>query len=617
MPKLSLMLLVAAIPGLCSAQARPNILWITSEDNGPNLGCYGDTYATTPNVDALAARSLRYTRAWSNWPVCAPARTAIITGMYPSSTGSEHMRSLERLPEGMQFFPELLRAAGYYCTNNSKEDYNLETPGRPWDESSAKAHWKNRAPDQPFFAVFNAMVSHESQLRSKRPLVHDPALVRVPPYHPDTPEVRTDWARYYDNLTLMDAELGARLKEIEEAGLADDTIIVYFGDHGSGMPRHKRSAMDSGLRVPLIVHIPEKFAALAPEGYAAGGVSDRLVSFIDLAPTMLSLVGVAIPEYIQGRAFEGLAAQAPEDYLFGGRGRMDARIDFVRCARDARFVYVRNYMPHLPQGQHLAYQMETATTHVWEQLYREGKLNPVQSYFWGPKAPEELYDLETDPYETVNLATDPAQAETLKRFREALDAKLIKIRDVDFMPEPMLRALPDTTTPYAFGHDDAAYPLARILDTAQIAAMLRADDTAELARRTTDQNPVVRYWAALGIYMRGADAIATSKDAVRPLLRDFEPTVQIVAAQALAAHGDPADIAPAIERLLALADVRNNEITVVCFALNALDYLDDRAKPWLAQIKALPTDESNVSERYRSYVPQLVKKILQDLEPAG
>ncbi len=598
------------------AQDRPNILWITSEDNGPNLGCYGDTYATTPNLDALAARSQRYTRAWSNWPVCAPARTAIITGMYPSSTGSEHMRSLERLPDGMQFFPELLRAAGYYCTNNSKEDYNLETPGQPWDESSTKAHWKNRAPDQPFFAVFNSMVSHESQLRAKRPLVHDPAQVRVPPYHPDSPEVRADWARYYDNLTLMDAELGARLKEIEEAGLADDTIVVYFGDHGSGMPRHKREAMDSGLRVPLIVHIPEKFAALAPEGYAAGGASDRLVSFVDLAPTMLSLVGIAVPDYIQGRAFAGSATQPSEEYLFGGRGRMDTRIDLVRCARDARFVYVRNYMPHLPHGQHLAYQMETATTRVWEQMYRKGKLNPVQAYFWGLKSTEELYDLNTDPHETVNLATDPAQADILQRFRAALDTKLLEIRDIDFMPEPMLRVLPESTTPYALGHDDAAYPLARILETAQMAATLHAKDTPELARRIADQNPVVRYWATLGIYMRGKDTVAASLAALRPLLNDREPTLQIVAAQALATYGLSTDAAPAVERLLDLADVQRNEITVVVFALNALDYLDEAARPWLAQIKALPTTETNVPERYRSYVPQLLKKIVQDLEPA-
>jgi arylsulfatase A-like enzyme len=219
-----LLALVASLLRLCSAAGaaeplRPNILWITSEDNGPHLGCYGDTYATTPNLDALAARGMIYLRCWSNAPVCAPARTAIITGVYPTSTGSEHMRSLVRLPPHMKMYPQLLSEAGYYCTNNSKEDYIVEKPGKVWDESSPRAHWKNRKSSQPFFAIFNHTVTHESQIR-KRPHkpIHDPAKVRVPAYHPDTPEVRQDRAQYYDKLTEMDALAGKNLRELEEAG---------------------------------------------------------------------------------------------------------------------------------------------------------------------------------------------------------------------------------------------------------------------------------------------------------------------------------------------------------------------------------------------------------------
>lgn len=610
----AILVIATGVSSFSAAQERPNILWITSEDNGPHFGAYGDTYATTPNLDALAARSLRYTRAWSNWPVCAPARTAIVTGMYPSSTGAEHMRSLTRLPDGMQFFPQLLHDTGYYCTNNSKEDYNLEPAGRVWDESSTKAHWKNRAPGQPFFAVFNSTVSHESQLRAARPLVHDPAKVRVPPYHPDTPEVRADWARYYDNLTLMDAELGARLRELEAAGLAGNTIVFYFGDHGSGMPRHKRAAMNSGLLVPWIVHIPEKFKELAPDGYTAGGSSDRLVSFVDLAPTVLGFAGLRAPEYLQGRAFAGPFTQPAEEYLFGGRGRMDARIDLVRCARDARYVYVRNYMPHLPHGQHLAYQMETPTTRIWEQMYRDGRLTPVQGYFWEPKAPEELYDLETDPDETINLVAHPDHAATLERFRSALDTKLVAIHDVDFAPESALRALPDSVTPYEYGHNEGEYPIGRILDTARMAALLHADDLPELRRRATDPNNVIRYWATLGIYMCGADAVTDAQQLFQSLLLDTSPAVQIVAAQSIVQFGARDEIAPAMERLLAYADLRSNEINVVAQALNAIDYLDARAAPWLDRIKALPTAEANVPERYRSYVPRLLEKILADIE---
>src|SRR3954469_9751328 len=320
-----LCLALVAVPGSSFAAAgaqdrptRPNILWITSEDNGPSLGCYGDTYATTPILDALDARGVIYMHCWSNAPVCAPARTAIISGVYPSSTGSEHMRSAVPMPPFMRMYPQILREAGYYCTNNSKEDYNLEKPGKVWDESSARAHWKNRKAGQPFFAVFNHLVSHESQIR-KRPHtpVHDPAKVRVPAYHPDTPEVRQDWAQYYDKLTEMDALAGGNLRELAEAGVADDTIVFYYGDHGPGMPRCKRSACNSGLQVPLIVYIPPKFKHLAPRDYAPGGRSERLVSFVDLAPTLLSLVGVKPPQWMQGRAFMGEFVAEPNEFLHG------------------------------------------------------------------------------------------------------------------------------------------------------------------------------------------------------------------------------------------------------------------------------------------------------------
>src|SRR5581483_9328221 len=301
---------------------RPNILWITCEDMGPNLGCYGDKYATTPNLDRLASRGLRYRVAWSNAPVCAPARTTIISGLYPTATGAEHMRSMAKLPASMQMFPVYLRRLGYYCTNWIKEDYNLEKTGKVWDDSSKKAHWKNRAAGQPFFAVFNFVVTHESQIR-KRPhkLVHDPARAPVPSYHPDTPEVRHDWAQYYDNITEMDRLAGELLRELEEAGLADDTIVFFYADHGSGMPRHKRTACDSGLHVPLIASIPERFRNLAPKDYAPGGATDRLVSFVDLAPTMLSLAGQQPPDFMQGQAFTGSHEAAPREYLHGFRGR--------------------------------------------------------------------------------------------------------------------------------------------------------------------------------------------------------------------------------------------------------------------------------------------------------
>ena len=288
-----LILTLAGVATFALGQARaeqklPNILWITSEDNGAHLGCYGDTYATSPNIDRLAKRSLRYTNASSTAPVCAPARTTIISGIYPPATGAEHMRSMTRLPKGFKMYPAYLRELGYYCTNNSKEDYNLRKEGEVWHASSRDAHWSNRPEGKPFFAVFNHTISHESQIRNRiapENQIHDPAKVRIPAYHPDTPEVRKDWAQYYDRITMMDKLVGRTLKEVSDAGLADDTIVFYYGDHGSGMPRNKRWPYFSGLNVPLIVHVPH----MKPVRIKARR------SLIDLVPTMLELLGLPLP----------------------------------------------------------------------------------------------------------------------------------------------------------------------------------------------------------------------------------------------------------------------------------------------------------------------------------
>ena len=289
----------------------PNILWLTSEDNGPHLGCYGDKYAETPNLDALAAKGMIYTRAISNAPVCAPARTTIISGMYPPSTGSEHMRSMTRLPAKFKMYPAYLRELGYYCTNNSKEDYNLMKEGEVWNESGRKGDWRNRPKkDQPFFSIFNFTISHESKIRSRpHTQVHNPAKVRVPAYHPDHPDVRQDWAQYYDKITEMDKMVGAKLKELKDEGLDKDTIVFYYGDHGSGMPRSKRWPFFSGLNVPLIVHVPEKWKHLASSDYKVGGSINRRVGFVDLAPTLLSIAGKKPPAHMQGYAFMGNTKQ--------------------------------------------------------------------------------------------------------------------------------------------------------------------------------------------------------------------------------------------------------------------------------------------------------------------
>ncbi|MFN0079335.1 MAG: sulfatase-like hydrolase/transferase [Prosthecobacter sp.] len=587
---------------------KPNILWLTSEDHGPHMGCYGDTFATTPNIDALAAKGMLFKRAWSCGPVCAAARTTIIAGMFPPSTGGEHMRSMTAMPKGTKMYPQILREAGYYCTNNSKEDYNLTKAEGVWDESSGKAHWRSRKDGQPFFAIFNETCSHESQLR-KRPheAIHDPAKVRVPAYHPDTPEVRQDWAQYYDQVTLADASAGKRLAELEAAGLAADTIIFYYADHGSGMPRNKRWPCNSGLHVPMVVYFPPNWKHLAPKEYAAGVKSDRLVSFVDLAPTLLSIIGVQPPEWMQGHAFAGLNQTEPQPFIYGFRGRMDERIDTVRSLTDGRFVYLRNYMPHLSQAQHVSYQFETPSTRVWRKAFDDGKATPEQSIFWQePKAAEELYDLQSDPDEVHNLAANPEHAETLAKLRTAQENLALKIRDVGLLPEGEMHQRSEGTTPYDMAHDDALYPLARILKAAGSASSMKPDALADLKAGFADSDSAIRYWSAMGVLMRGKDGLTAAHGEMVKAANDSSTYVAVAANWALAKHGSEAERAIALPELVKLANWSQHNVFTAMSALNAIGDLGDKAKPIAEQLKALPAKGESPDARFAGYVARLL-----------
>lgn len=590
---------------------RPNIVWITCEDMGPHLGCYGDTYATSPNIDKFAKKALRFLNVWSHAPVCAPSRTGIITGMYATSTGSEHMRSQTVLPPGFHMFPGLLRQLGYYCTNNVKEDYNLVKTKGVWDESSNKAHWKNRAKDQPFFAVFNFTITHESQIRKKpHKLVHDPAKVKVPAYHPDTPEVRHDWTQYYDNITTMDTQFAKIIQELEDAGLLEETIVIFFSDHGSGMPRNKRFPSNAGLHVPMLVYVPAAFKELAPGGYAPGGTSARPVGFVDLAPTMLSIAGEPAAEYHQGRAFMGKHAVKAPQFLFGFRGRMDERYDLIRSVKEKNFVYLRNFHPHKIHGQHVSYMFETPTTKVWKKMFDLGKLNEAQSAFWKPKAVEELYDLSTDPDEVKNLAGLPEHKGTLKKFRVALRNHVMAVRDVGFLPENEIHERAKGSSPYQVGHDNTKYPLAQIFATVELAASLQPDSLPALQLHLGDQHSAVRYWAVMGLFMRGKEVVQANRNVLHKAMSDDAAAVRIAAAEALGTHGDANDLKAALPVLLALGDPGKNDVHVCLQALNALDALGDRAASAWPTIKAWPKEVKNASDpRSTAGVPRLLASI--------
>ncbi|MCD6287639.1 MAG: sulfatase-like hydrolase/transferase [Candidatus Hydrogenedentes bacterium] len=598
-----------------STEKPPNILWLTCEDIGPELGCYGDTYADTPKLDALAAKGMIYENFWSAAPVCAPARTTIISGIYPPSTGSEHMRSLTRLPAGFKMFPQYLREHGYYCTNNSKEDYNLEKPGQVWDESSRTAHWKNRNPDQPFFAVFNNTVTHESRIRVRpHEWIHDLAKAPIPAYHPDTAEVREDWAQYYDNITTMDKWAGERMDELEAAGLADDTIVFFYGDQGSGMPRSKRWPYNSGLRVALIAYIPPKYRHLAPKDYRAGAKTDRLAGFIDLAPTTLSLAGIKPPAEFQGYAFMGEYEAKEQPYSFGFRGRMDERYDMVRTVRDKRYQYIRNYMPHKIYGQYIAYMFKTPTTRIWKELYDQGKLNAAQSHFWETKPPEELYDLDADPDEVNNLAGSAKYKPVLEKMRHALLDWERRIRDVGFLPEDEIHTRSANSSPYEVGHDDKQYPLDRIMDMAGAASSL--DDAAipKLLKGISDKDSAVRYWAAMGLLMRGKKGISAGGDALRRAIStDPSLNVRIVAAESLGRYGTASDLKIALDTLRNLAEPKKNRYFVVVLALNAIDSLGKKAAPLGDFISTVSYDNVWDIKRGGGYTNNLQAHILTNL----
>jgi len=592
---------------------RPNILWISSEDNGPQLGCYGDTYSTTPNIDRLASKSIRFTNCWSNAPVCAPARTTIITGMWPTSLGAQHMRSEVRLPNSVRLFPQLFREAGYYCTNNSKEDYNVIKPGRVWDESSNKAHWRNRQNNQPFFAVFNFQTTHESQIRSRpHKAKHDVSQVFVPPYHPDLPDVRRDWAQYYDKIEEMDQQVGGVLKQLEDDGLAEDTIVVYFGDHGSGMPRGKRWLYQSGLHVPLLIHIPSKFKSLVKGVATEGTTNDELVGFIDLAPTMLSLAGITVPKTMQGRAILGAQAKPQPEYMVGFRDRMDERYDCSRAIRDHHYLYIRNWLPYRPQGQYLEYMFQTPTTLAWKKAFDEGSLNASQSFFWKPKPTEELYDLAKDPYQTVNLAGDDSQKTTIETMRNRLREWTLATRDTGLMHEGTFHRLAGKKSPRELALDPAAYPLETIFDAADL-AVRQAKSNKKLEPLLSHADSRIRYWGLHGILTLASRETKPNVAACLPLLNDADPVNVALAGEVVGRYGSAEERVQAISKLCEIATAQDGNYFARLQAMLALDFIEATRDEIGSQIDAVPTKASELPGRYGSYVERTVVRLKSKL----
>jgi arylsulfatase A-like enzyme len=577
------------------AAERPNILWISCEDISSHLGCYGDPVATTPHLDALAAEGVLYTHAFTCHGVCAPSRTGIITGMYPIALGANHMRSKATLPDHVRCFPEYLRNAGYYCTNNSKTDYNFSwKPDNVWDETSRKAHWRRRPnPNQPFFAVFNLTMTHESRIWRENwqqvvaelepSQFHTPESVTVPELYPDTPEVRAAIARLHDLITLMDARVGELLAEVEEAGLAENTIVIFWSDHGDGFARAKRWVYDTGTRVPMIARIPES-CRTANQGQP-GSVDDQLINLIDLGPTMLNLAGIPVPPHMQGQPFLGDHLPAARNYIYGARDRIDERFDMVRSVRDRRFRYVRNFMPWHPALQHINYSERSATRQALRQAYADRTLSSEAGRFLtAPRADEELYDLEVDALELNNLVDDAAFEKHLQRLRDQCTKWQTNVRDAHLLPESILiedeQLAGSRATIFASEAGFARWNL--LFD----AAMGRFPASEGLS----SPDAAVRWWTMVHA--------TDDADVLLHGLKDKSPAVRIAAARFLFQHAaHRSKVAPVLARLL-----KSPEAGIRHAAVLAVDELGNLGQQLRKDVEQMDQNDN--------YIKTIVRHIL-------
>ncbi len=661
---------IAVVMALCSvghADNRPNIVWLSAEDISPQIGCYGDENAKTPNLDKLAEVGVRYTNAFTTAGVCAPCRSGIITGCYQTTLGTHHMRCRAKLPDHIVPFPQYLREAGYYCTNNSKEDYQFVTPPGTWDESSRKAHWRNRKDEaQPFFAVFNYNGCHESGIArdSKYREVtqvlsdderQDAADLTLPPYYPDTPAVREDWKRNYELVTALDHWAGALIQQLKDDGLYENTIIMFWSDHGVGLPRAKRWLYDSGVHIPLIIRIPKRFR-LGNQG-AEGSTDSQLISSIDLAPTVLNIAGVVTPEYVQGRAFLGNNLRPPRKFVYGARDRMDERYDIIRMVRDQRWKYIRNYEPLKVYYQYMNTPEKGATMRALREGHQQGNLPPAaEQFFASSKMVEELYDITVDPNELKNLAKDAGVRGELTRLRAAHEKWVADSRDVGLIPEPILADLET----YAGNRVDILLKNAdrslveRISRTAR-AASAGVESQTELEAAALDEHPAVRYWAVTGLgnlastIQKGAAApggrafpahwgqppeIQTEDFRTLPggfgngsstlrrwisarmetdalqakLLDDSSVTVQIAAARMFCRRGNPDVGLPVLVRVL-----KSGKQWERLHAAIVLDECDEQARPVIESMREALKPRGDLYAGGK-YVVRVINRALNDLE---
>jgi arylsulfatase A-like enzyme len=606
-----LVLVTASFARAQTVRERPNFLLITSEDMGPDLGCYGAPDAKTPRLDALAAQGVRYTAAYANAPVCSPARTALLFGRYQTSLGASNHRSSPKLEPDARGFAGLLRDAGYFCTNGPKMDTNAEGPWqierRTYDGNTG--WWDDARGDRPFLTIRNLDVTHQSrtsvwsrdeyerkvlsQLRADE--VHKPADVVVPPYYPDTPAVRQALARYANCITLMDRQAGEILDRLERDGLADDTIVMFFSDHGAGHSYHKCYGFDRGARVPLIVRVPEKWRHLTGTGADTepGGTTDRVVSFIDVGPTILHAAGIDVPASMHGKPFLGPSAQTDRHtYTFSARDRLGENHDHVRTVMDGRYAYVRTFFPHRPYFVRFGYSFPSS---IYQELVRcdeAGRLDgPAAAMFNQFRPAEALFDLANDPHETRNLAADPEYASRLAAMREALRTHMRDSRDLGLIPEAILEDRAAGEPRPRLANNASRLPLDRAHDVAMLVGMGPAALDQQLAA-ARDDHEAVRYWAIAGL--RSQDpSDARVRESLASGLDDPSESVRTMAAGACLHAGIESDRAAGVLMTLLESTDSYHAFSEAARAAQLAGFTDDRF------LRAL--DAAN--KRWNDYVP--------------
>ena len=594
---------------LNAAENQPNILWLVAEDaNVKWFGCYGSTQATTPNIDKLAKEGFRYVNAFATAPVCAASRSSWITGLYSLSTGTHSMRSRYDIPHDLiHYYPDALRQAGYFCSNHTKTDYNIG--GRPdtdcWN-SAEEYGWKLRQPGQPFFCVINYMESHESRaFGSVENTRHDPAKVVLEKYHPDLFDIRKNYALYEDAVENMDKRVGLALATLKKAGLEDDTIVIFCTDHGGVMPRSKHFTYESGLHSPLIIRIPEKYKNLWP-AEKPGMPVDRMLSFIDMPKTWLSLSQAKIPDIMQGKIFLGPQTEPEPKYSFGYRGRMDERYDETRVARDKRFIYIKNYLPYVKWGQHLTYLWNMAAMQAWENYFKAGKSDDITGLFFKTKPwVEELYDCEHDSDCVTNLSMSQAYQPVLERMRKALTDWQLNIRDPGLLPESEMlrRAAENKTTIYQMVRDPKLYNLPAYLTAADVALAKSESNLKTLTAYLSDPDSAIRYWGVCGLVMEDKlDSVAVK--ALKGCLNDESHDVRTMAAWALIKSGDKKDGQECLIQLL------HQESYATLRVLNVIDWMGVDTAPYLPAIKSLKNFKDDNKDDISSGVKRMQAYLL-------